>query len=649
MRTAFLALAVGSGLLLHHAPIRAQTAAPDASSDVEAGLAPRLAWIAKEKMRGGYNYNASLEYFHLAQQCGMNVIISRLEIANEASGDQDRLATLPPDAPKSDAMRSYELIEPSARLAKQLGLHWFYMLNLAGSRGNYNDGVRDNPRRYNNGELPAPTDEVYWTRVVENRFLRVARMLQGDEVQIDGFLIDPEMYALKGATPGGPDFGDFALGEFLGSTGIKHQFRGLTIEQRRDWIRQQGLQEPLTDFQFERIRTMAQRTRERVQALQPDTLFGFFLWKNRLWYRAAAAGFATARTPCFVGPESTYPGGYSEQHLAFQDSARREAEVPLLFVPGLALSSEASAEALSVLKANLYHRSIRSQGYWFWALSRAFHKADERPPVLDMLSTVNAELDRFLASNGHYESPLRPARLPAAVPAHLQATLQDARLWRPLPSQLLAAAYPDATDMQLRGLHTLVALVDVGDQIRFRVTNVRLGRYTAPTAICCYRPDASTISLDDVVLGQSRDVVVDVDMAGAWVIGVTSHNNAFRIRLDSANTVLYGPEQVRGCRGGDQVFRYFFYVPKQAPEFAVKLRASQREPATFRLFGPEGRLVLERVKLGKEVSCQIEPTQLAGTICWLETSEIVEDHSFQLLGIPNLFAARPEQLLVPEL
>ena len=71
-----------------------------------------------------------------------------------------------------------------------------------------------NPRRFNNGKLQSPLDEIYWTRVVENRFLRVADMLSGDEYQIDGFLIDPEMYAQKGAVPGDIDYGDFALSRF---------------------------------------------------------------------------------------------------------------------------------------------------------------------------------------------------------------------------------------------------------------------------------------------------------------------------------------------------------------------------------------------------------------------------------------------------
>jgi hypothetical protein len=204
----------------------------DFGRETESALSPNLMWIAGEKIRAGYNYNASTDHYPIAKASGMNTIISRLEIANDPGGDVALLDTLTPAARKPDALQSYEMIEPSSRLAKKHGLHWLFMLNLAASTGNYDDGVRDNSRRFNNGKLPAPTDEIYWTRVVENRFLRVAEMLQGDAYQIDGFLIDPEMYALGGATPPGLDVGDYALGQFLAAEDRAIAFKQMSIRAR---------------------------------------------------------------------------------------------------------------------------------------------------------------------------------------------------------------------------------------------------------------------------------------------------------------------------------------------------------------------------------------------------------------------------------
>lgn len=639
--------------LLPAVPAMAAQKQHDLGKGVEAAMSPKLAWIVKEKIRAGYNYNAPLALYPVAKQCGMNAIFARLEIANNPSGDVECLKTLAPGARKPDALRSYELIEPSSRLAKKLGLHWFYMLDMAASRGNYEDGIRDNPRRYNNGELFAPTDDIYWTRVVENRFMRVAEMVRGDEFQIDGFLIDPEMYSLHGATPPGLDFGDYALGEFLKHEGLAMDFRDLSMQERRDRLEKRDLVTRLEQFQFGRVKALAQRTRERVQAIHPDAVFGFFLWRGSFWFQAVAAGFATARTPCLVGPESTYSGVYDEHFLAYQDHVRREANVPILFVPGLALSSKDGQEMLNVFKGNLYHRGITTQGYWFWALGRALGKVEERQAVSDMLATVNAELDKYLQSGGKHDSVLKPAALPAGIPTHLQDTLLAARSWVPVPKTALPAKAPPAASMQLRGLHTFVFRAQKGDRVAFQVGNVRLGQYFSPTSVKAFRPDASEVDVGLVPLNESRELVVEVDRPGNWVLGVTSGKtvgNAFRVLSGAPHAVLYSPRGfVAGCRGETAVFRYFFYVPKGTESFKVEMAAGGSEKATFRLFGPDAQQLLQEKDLAERVTRTVDAKALAGRVCWLETTDVVEDHSFRLIGIPTIFAWTPEQLLAPEL
>ena len=525
------------------------------------------------------------------------------------------------------------------------------MLNLAGSRSNYKHGIRDNPRRHNNGDLWAPTDDIYWTRVVENRFLRVAKLLRGDDCQIDGFLIDPEMYALSGRTPPGLDFGDFALGEFLRAKGLSLDFAGLSISERQKWVEAKGLTQDLMAHQFERIKSLAQRTRERVQAIHPGAMFGFFLWKDQLWCKAAAAGFATPQTPCFVGPEGTYPGGFNrESFLAYQDSVRRAAGVPIIFAPGLSLTSAYGPEWLKALRGNLYHRAIHTQGYWFWSLGRAFGKLEERPPVIDFLRATNAELDKYLAGKGKYESTLRPAPLPVDVPIHLGDTLRAARSWRPVPQTALPVNAPAPTDFQLRGQHIFVFQVQERDEVRPVVKNVQLARrYLSATAIRCFRPDASELQIDDIPAGGSRQLALKADMPGAWVLAVTSHKNAFRIQTRDSGLLLYSPEApIRGCRGREEVFRYFFYVPRGTEKFRLEMAASKVEPATFRLVGPEGQRVLEEKQLTRRVEREVEAATLRGRVCWIETTDICEDHAFRLVGVPNIYAARPERLLVPK-
>jgi len=146
-------------------------AAPPVAASGRLPLSPRLAWVRREKIRAGYNYNPPVAYFALAKKCGLNAIISRLEIANSDAGDVALRRRLEPGAPTPAALVSYDLIQASAGRARQLGMHWFFMINLGAARANIDDGFRNNPRRYNNGRLFAPTDDIYWTRVTENRFL----------------------------------------------------------------------------------------------------------------------------------------------------------------------------------------------------------------------------------------------------------------------------------------------------------------------------------------------------------------------------------------------------------------------------------------------------------------------------------------------
>ena len=70
-------------------------------------------------------------------------------------------------------------------------------------------------------------------------------------------------------------------------------------------------------------------------------------------------------------------------------------------------------------------------------------------------------------------------------------------------------------------------------------------------------------------------------------------------------------------------------------------------PATFRVFDGVGELRFER-RVTEPVIQDFEPGPQAGKVWRLETSDVAEDHSFRLAGIPNVVAAAAHQLLVPE-
>jgi len=281
-------------------------------------------------------------------------------------------------------------------------------------------------------------------------------------------------------------------------------------------------------------------------------------------------------------------------------------------------------------------------------LSRSFGHGEKSRPIIELLKTVNRELDRAATAPGGYTSPLKPAPLPVGRPLHLQDTLLAARSWMPIARAAVPAGAPKSTGMCLRGLHTFVFAAEKGDRIEFDITNIQLGHYLSPTAVDCYRPDGSRVSFLDIPLHARKTVAVTADAAGAWVLAVTSHNNAFRVLPLSRKSVLYSPAEISGCTAGDQAYRYFFYVPRQTRTFRLRMAGCGGETATFRVFAPDDTLIVEEKDLGKEVTRRIDARPLAGAVWRLDVSDIVEDHGFQLMDIPNIFAARPDQLLVPQ-
>jgi hypothetical protein len=247
--------------------------------------------------------------------------------------------------------------------------------------------------------------------VIENRFLLIARACVGGPYKVTGFLIDPEMYLLDSAKPSLPDFGDFAMSQFVSATGVRLDYASLNIGDRKRLLQNRKLIERYSEFQFDQVKTMAMRTRERLQELHPGAILGFFMWRKNDWFKAVAAGFATQETPCFVGPELTYNGGYSVLFKKYRDVVKEQAGVPVLFVPGIDLSLERIEEQGAVLKGNLYHRTVESDGYFIWSLARCF---ENRPPepAMQFLSEVNKEISRYVDSQGTYRTSWRSRSFP---------------------------------------------------------------------------------------------------------------------------------------------------------------------------------------------------------------------------------------------
>ena len=189
-----------------------------------------------------------------------------------------------------------------------------------------------------------------------------------------------------------------------------------------------------------------------------------------------------------------------------------------------------------------------------------------------------------------------------------------------------------------------------GETIALDVKNARLGSYTADTAVSFFRPDGSRDEEQHVALNERRRVQFVADATGAWVVAITSHNNAFWVMPLTERAVLADDGAIHLCdheKGPSDANRLLFYVPPGTAEFTVAITASEAEPATFRVYRPDGELAAEHVRLTARADEVIAPGDGAGRVWWLETVDAAEDHSVELIGVPGIVAARADQLIGP--
>ena len=626
----------------------------DPASD-SANWSPRIQWIAKERIRATYNYSFMVPWYAEAKRMGLNAVITRLEIPNSPEQARELRRTSGDDF---WMIHDLDKVQASGRAAKEQGIHLLVMVGMGASAVTIEDGFRDNPRRYNNGEDFSPLDEIYWTRVVENRFLWLADMLQGQEYQLDGFMIDPEMYAAGARHGPDVDYGDYALEQFTQATGIDLEYKSLSIAERAKLIDREGLEARYEQFQFERIKSLAARTRERVQAKVPDAILGFFIWRNTLWYRALAAGFSTPEVPCLVATESTYPGTFDDQFLNNAQQLRQQAGASVLYIPGVAMFWGKSPEYLEALAANSYHRAIHTDGYWIYAFGLLGDTPEQRRPYFDAFGATNRELIKWAesrAAGSKYESSLAARPVPIDAPPELSTRIYDIRRWQPIEPSQLSPKLPPPTGMVLRGKQIFYMKAKRGDKLALDVRTVKLGSYASPTVCQFYRPGMTSIDKPEIPPGEMRRVEVVADEEGYWACVVASLNNAFEVMPLSRSATIWPPEGdgVWLCTdlGKKKLRRCFFVVPESTESFKMQYFAEPGEPATFRLFAPDGKLAHEHVHLtepaGNEV--RVDP-DVSARVWWLESENTQEDHHFSVF-VPEgevAVAARPEQLLVPD-
>jgi hypothetical protein len=600
-------------------------------------------WVYRDKIRMGWS-PARLDQYALMKQAGMNAVMPRHELDVASQYDPKNAAT--PLSP-NDATIIAE-IRDGSREAHKLGLHYFHCLNLAAQAQTYTAGFENNPARYNDGKLPSPVDEVYWQRVIVDRVRRVLDLLDDqNQYALDAIIIDPEMYAFGGALPGEPDYGAYAFETFFRDTGkTLPAEKPTTVENRRAWMAQNGLQNKFENWQFARIEKFGRDLEKMVHARRPNLILGYIIYEDKMWFHAMAKGLSTPELPVFIGPETTYSGVMDERMISYLQQIRDEVKTPTLLVPGVMIGLEHNKvpqEFLNVVSGNIYQRTRYSEGYWVYAIYNFGDTPEQQKPFFDALKKANDALD-FQAETGKL-ADLPAAPIPVPKPANFDRVLAEAPHWKVLPAGIAAAKQPYAP-AKLRGSFALMLWPRKPQPATLTVKAIQLGAYLDQCDVALFDQAGAMIWKDFSPIG--RALKIEAPDTKSDVIGcvVGAGWNAFAIE-DSNCPLMIAPEDFLSVNAQRSLAgRFYFYVPADCKNFKLTMQGEGGEYADFTVFDAANKTVLEEKQLSARTTREIPVTQ-AGVWC-VEINNVIDDAGIKLEGIPNLFALRPEYVRIPQ-
>ncbi len=583
-------------------------------------------WAPFERIRA--YWSPPLDLIAPLHDAGFNTIIQRLEIGTKRN-----------DPAFNDAE---EQTRASSRLAKQLGMHYFHCLDPGAMGAIPQAGFEGNDRRFHDGKLPCPLDELFWERVMTGRFLDVIEMLSGEDYRLDGLIIDPEMYTFNGAFITIPCYCDDCAAIFPQHLIDGDDLVGMDLASRADWLSEHVLLDDYEEWQQDTVTGRLVDMRERIHAKRPDLILGFLIFRDRPWFKALAAGLSTPERPVLICPEGTYSGAYNDDYLAYQAGLNEIVEVPYSYCPGIWVGygeDETLPTAfMEVVPGNVYQRSIRSSGYWVYASHRWGGNGEKAKPFTDLFRRINDELDRYRDAEGRYESALVAQPLPLERPGNLHELLLEARDWQPVVD--VPSTVPRSNELlALRGQHQAVINARKGDEITVSLRNYQLGSYTSAGRIVIYNPGMEVIADEICGVNQRIDYAFTVTWEGPYVVLASAGSgvpNAFSLDIQGAPWVLSGKQIHFNKRGG---FIYF-WVPEAMETINLALSGAGKETVTYRLYSPDGieHLNLEGVDVVQKH--QLRSDAIPG-IWALQISDIVDDGQFSIEGVDR-FALKPE-------
>jgi hypothetical protein len=551
----------------------------DAPGGEPTGPARCYDWIVREKMRAGYLAASDPRTVAVhARAAGLNALLPKF------GG-----LTSPPDE------TSLRLLREWGEAAARSGVHVLPVFNFRGGEAEKLVGVRREVTITGQRmeRTPCPLDEEFWQAYVLRRAVDLAT--RAKELHLAGAILDPEMYGADHTVFQTPCFCGDCLREFLQAEG-RSPAEPLPAA-RADWLRGNKLMDRFQERFVARIRGFCKQVETALHQRNPDFLLGVLLLDYPYpFMRGMAEGFGTRQYPVLAFSETTYSPGCTP-YVAQQQKTFADLPAHVLFLPGLWLS-QFPAENLA---EQFYACARHSSGYWVYTLESlgedvsrmpgyALREPDDR--YWAAMRLANAELDRWAASGGKYESALkvRPFEppLPLLVFGHAKPGLLV-----PVTEERPLALGP-LTSPRLRYRNPLYLLARSGQAVEVKIANRQLNPgYRWGSHYAVFDIEGKRILEGTLKVGQSTTEKWTPERDGVYVVLVDSAQNGYELQLLSGQPFAFQATADQPLTVNGYLGRLYFHVPKGTSTLTLFVKAEGQAPGRggkLAVIAPDGHV-----------------------------------------------------------
>ncbi len=572
-----------------------------------------LAWIDRDRLRTAYFYAdpPAEERVRQLVDVGMNAMILK--------ATPDKALPFLHEAKKHEGMHTFLALNFSVN-AEQEGLRQAVLAN-------------GRVERY-----ACPLEERFWQDYLLKGMLERAELGNDPTLQVDGLWIDFELYSTVTGQRYYTNacYCDYCMGEFAREKGI--ELPELANEQRRPWLVEHGYAEEYTQFLQDRVQELAADVREKVHAVNPNLLLGFYPTPHDWQLVAVARAFSTERLPIILWATDTYGGGGPDRVPDDWREHYAELGINARYCAGMLLRSYSAKN----LAAYIYHTSAECDGYWLFTTYTLWKPEEERTgdyylaagtdeEYWQAIARGNRELD-LLAADPEHETDLTIGIEPIVY--HPLAKPEMKRRVEALELPEVTGEVVQYGEAWLRGTNLLLIAAEAGRPIEIEVGFGQVGAGTDMVKWEISTQDGARVASGEGAVGADTTISFTPEVSGLHYGLISASGSKFALRSANAPVGLYAGSRLHVIGA---VERLYFAAPEEAAEFTVLGEGTNgRERTRINVYTPDGALCGTAQSGAEDFTAPVTaaPGAFAGQVWSLEITradeEILEDNTLTM-------------------